>query len=1233
MLCPHCQAPNPDDSRFCENCGQPLERACPKCGQPVSPSAKFCRHCGQALAAAPASPLTPLDQYIPKELRAKLEAARATGEGVEGERRVVTMLFCDVKGSTAAAEKLDPEEWAEVMNGAFEHLIAPIYRYEGTLARLMGDAILAFFGAPIAHEDDPQRAVRAGLEIVAGIQTYRDQLKRERGLDLNVRVGLNTGLVVVGEVGSDLRVEYTAMGDAINLAARMEQTAQPGTVQITGEMHKLVAPLFDCEDLGGIEVKGKAGPVTAYRVLGLKAQPGRLRGIEGWETPLVGREREMAELLRVMAEVQQGHGRIVCLIGEAGLGKSRLIQELRGAWQATAALTVDPHLAVVPSWTESQGLSHDTTRPYGLFRQLFRHLSGATENDPSSLVLEKMEAALKGAPPEQHLRVARFFESLLSLAAPASETAPSSETMLEGEALKRELFSVALDTLRSWSRARPFVLVFDDLHWADSASIELLLHLFQLADEAPILFLCAFRPDRQSPAWRVKQTAERDYAHRYTELALHPLSAEEGQALVDRLPAMAELPVQLRQNILDRAEGNPLFVEEIARALIDNGVIIVREAGGWRAAAEVDPERIIIPTNLQALLLARLDRLEEETRRALQLASVIGRSFYVSVLKTVVGPQTDLGRCLLALQRADLIRETARQPELEYTFRHALTQEAAYNSILIKRRREFHRRVGEALETQLANQLEAFAGQLGRHFDLAGDERALKYYTLAGDAAYRLYANVEAVEHYSRALEIARRAGQADSLQHLYARRGRALELSARYREAVANYEEMESTAREGNDRPLELSALMLRTTIYASHNPEHDAARAQELSKQSLVLAHELNDGPAEARILWNLLLVCRATGQSGEALRHGEESLAIARRLNLREQMAFTLNDLIGVHWMSGDMRQAQAVQFEARDLWRELGNLPMLADNLARSTQIHLAAGDYAATIAASDEAYAISQSIGNVWGQSNSRIGVGLAYWDQGDYGRAITVQEEAIALGERVGHTIALTFIPAVLALVYGEVGNISRGFELANAGLAHVRARVPDWSSLPLITLAKLHLLNGNLPATGVTYREAVQNLVENNLRQVSYVWLLWLSLIEAELALAHGDHARALTLADKLIAEAHRAPYRPFIPEALYFKGKVLRAQGRIDPARQALDEARTEAGAMGSRRTLWPILMALHAIESDSKRASDLARQARQIVDDIADGLPGSARATFLDLPTVRAMPKSQAVNFANG
>jgi class 3 adenylate cyclase len=379
MDCPKCATQNPDGARFCFNCGNSLVLACRSCGTELPAGAKFCFSCGTPVAAEESpSPPEPVDQpvpeteptppdtaepsadvlqrYIPRGLMAKLEAARDSGL-MEGERKIVTILFCDVKGSTAAASTLDPEEWSEIINGAFEHMIEPIYRYEGTVARLMGDGLLAFFGAPIAHEDDPQRAVLAGLDILEAIGRYRQEIVRRWGLQFDVRVGINTGLVVVGAVGSDLRMEYTALGDAINLAARMEQTAEPGTIQVAEATYKLAAPLFDFEVVKGLQVKGKVEPIRAYRALGTKAEPGRLRGIDNLEAPLVGRQEQLEVLSMAVGELCQGAGQIISVMGEAGLGKSRLIAEERQILDADPILDARPwRLARARPWRHFSAL-------------------------------------------------------------------------------------------------------------------------------------------------------------------------------------------------------------------------------------------------------------------------------------------------------------------------------------------------------------------------------------------------------------------------------------------------------------------------------------------------------------------------------------------------------------------------------------------------------------------------------------------------------------------------------------------------------------------------------------------------------------------------------------------------------------------------------------------------------------------------------------------------------------
>jgi class 3 adenylate cyclase/tetratricopeptide (TPR) repeat protein len=663
-----------------------------------------------------------------------------------GERRVVTMLFCDVIGSTAAAEQLDPEEWTEIINGAFEHMIRPIYKYEGIVARLMGDGILAFFGAPITHEDDPQRAVLAGLDIAAAIKPYSEQIKKRHELDFNVRVGINTGLVVVGTVGSDLRMEYTALGDAINLAARMEQTAPPGTVQIAHDTYKLIKSSFEFEELGGIEVKGKSEPVPAFRVLRRKTVSRPTRGIEGLYAEMVGRDAELLALRSVVYNLKQGIGQVICVLGEAGLGKSRLVSEVYKIFKELPGIT--------GNWYETTSLSYETNQAYALIQRLIRRIGGIAYDDPLQVVREKLVSLMDSFAEEDRPRAKQLFEALFGL------ESDNRRPHMDGEAFKRELFEVMEIWWRVLFSERPTVLVFDDMHWGDSASIELLQQLLPLAGEIPLILFCALRSERQSPAWQIKTLADQEFQHRYTEVVLHPLSEAESNELLNRLLAIPELPDHLRASILEKAGGNPFFIEEVVRTLIERGAVVSEErtVNGkslryWRATTE--GANFPLPDNLQALLAARMDRLEETTRGTLQMAAVIGRSFYHRVLAAVDEVSLGLDKRLGTLLRLDMIREAARVPEVEYIFRNPLTQEAVYQTILLKRRREFHRRVGEAMEALYPDRLEGFFGLLAYHFTLAGERnKAIQYSRNASRQAVTLYAYEDAVQNLMAALDL-----------------------------------------------------------------------------------------------------------------------------------------------------------------------------------------------------------------------------------------------------------------------------------------------------------------------------------------------------------------------------------------------------------------------------------------------------------------------------------------------
>jgi class 3 adenylate cyclase/tetratricopeptide (TPR) repeat protein len=1136
--------------------------------------------------------------------RASLSPPSSTAPGPEAQRRIITMLFCDVQDSTSLAEQLDPEEWAEVMNSAFGYLIRPIYRYEGTVARLMGDAVLAFFGAPVAHEDDPQRAVRAGLEIIEGVQSFARRFRQQRGLDFAVRVGINTGLVVMGQIGFEGQVEYTAMGDAINVAARMEQTAEPGTVRISEHTYRLVAPLFDVEPLGKVGLRGKSEPVAAYRVLGLKSEPGRLRGIDGLETPLIGRREEMALLRKAVAGVRLGRGQIVSLVGEAGLGKSRLIDELRAEWSASADLL----------WRESRGLSYATSQPYAAFLDLVRHMCGVRESDSPDLVRERIgcNCLHDSTPPEECDRARRALEVLLGV--------ESDGGGLEGEAFKRELFQVMLGTWQRWAAVQPVVLVLDDLHWADPASAELLVHLFRLADRAGILFLCAFRPDRHSPAWRIKQAAEVDFPHRYTEIVLEPLTTEETSSLVDHLLTVADLPDQLRHLVLEKAEGNPFYVEEVVRSLVEAGVL-ARDASGTRWQMVMPVDKISIPESLQALLVARVDRLDEAARHVLQFASVAGRSFYHRVLQMVLERELDLDEQLRVLQRAGLIREAARVPEVEYAFRHALTQEAAYRSILHRRRREMHGRVAEVLESVFAERLDEFAPRLAHHFDQAWDARAVHYYLRAADAALRLYANHEAVAHYSRALELARRPGvEAPPWKRLYLGRGRALELASRYKDARDGYREAEELARAMGDRELELAVLVASATIHASPTPVHDVLTAQDLCDRALSLARELGDRESEARVLWNLLLLHERSGRAQQALVYGERSLAVARELGLREQLAYTLHDLAQVYLDVGQVERGRAVLLEARGLWQEMDNRPMLADSLTTHTLFGAFTGEYEQAIRFSDEAFAISQAIDNRWGQAYSRMYVGLAYHARGEMGRARDVMQECIRLAEEAGFVAPLLVTRCDLALVYGDLGAVDEGLDLVRLALTAPSVHMNLWWNWAFIRMAELYLLKGDLAGSA-----AILTQVQRDLGEERALFTPLIMTFEPKLALAQGDYARAEALAGRY-STLEAWGLHAFVPDMLCYLGRALLAQGRNDAARSVLLTARQKADALGARRLLWPILAGLAeamARGGDAESAADLRSEAVAVVDFIAEHTGSTElRASFLAQPRVRGL-----------
>ena len=599
-------------------------RTCPRCDASVTPEAKFCANCGLALAEA-----SPDDAAIhsrvaaaaPTPLIAKMRAARITGE-----RKPVTAVFADVVGSTTLAEQMDPEDWTAMINEAFDLMSRAVFRYEGTIAQLQGDAMLAFFGAPIAHEDDPERAILAALDMLAATEEFATELKASSGVDFRIRAGINSGPVMVGNVGSDLRFEYTALGDAVNVAARMQTAAQPGTILITEMTRRLTGDTFDLEDLGEIDVKGKAEPIHVFRVLGRKAAPARRRGLEsvGLDSPMVGRAEQLQRLISLLDIIAAGRGRAAFVIGEPGIGKSRLLTELKQAALAPPSTT---------RWFEGHCVSYGRGLPYHLLIDLLRSILGfsfaATEAEARSALDAALVEILGGDQTEAD-DTAPYLADLLGLPLRPGEGIPTQSP----DTLQGRYIAATHRLLRGLAARGPVVVVCEDLHWADPSSIDVARQIMPLAAQLPILFVAALRAETESPGWALIGHARTIFGEALTEIRLEPLTESDSRSLVGNLLEIESLPDRVRDLILARSEGNPFFVEEVVRMLIERGMI-VQQGSRWVATAEV--ASVEIPETIHGLLLARIDQLPDDAKRSLRVAAVIGRQFPVRVLERVIG--------------------------------------------------------------------------------------------------------------------------------------------------------------------------------------------------------------------------------------------------------------------------------------------------------------------------------------------------------------------------------------------------------------------------------------------------------------------------------------------------------------------------------------------------------------------------------------------------------------------
>jgi len=1070
------------------------------------------------------------------------------------EYRLVTILFADVVGSTALTEQIEAETARLIFDRCLRTMSQVIDEFGGTVARLMGDGLLAFFGAPTAHEDDPERAALAALQIHRSIERYGGELD----MPLQVRIGVNTGRVVMGEVGGNELSEYTAMGQPINLAARLQSSAEPGSTLVGDTTCRLINHLFETETVGPLQLKGFDEKVIAHRLIKLRERTEPGRGIPGISTPLIGREKERQQLETLLTELQAGRGAIASLIGEPGVGKSRLLHEIRSSASGTPL-----------KWAEGRASSYTYDQPFSVIRDLLSELLELNPQDTPAILDLKLERELSPLFGERLGEIWPMLATLIGAPIP-----PAHADRLEGlepDALKRGMISAFCDLAEALANHQPMVMAFDDLHWADPSSLELLRSLFLATERSPLLIILLFRPDRESHIWELKAHAERDFGHRYTELSLDPLTESETRELVTQILDNPDLPQPLLQFLRERSEGNPFFIEELVQDLIESGALARRD-GTWQLVYDI--KQVQVPETLQEVVQARLDRLPQADRQILQAASVIGRRFSSRLLEAISPQDGNLSAHLLTLQRADLIRERARLPEPIYAFRQSVVQEVIYHQLLGDQRCELHLRVAQALEQDFADRLEENAAVIASHYELADEnKKALQFHRLAGDEAFRVNANREAIGHYSRAVELASSGTQdLDDISHLYFSLGRAFELTANYDQAIQTYADLRSLAESRSDEHLALQARLAQTTLRVTPTPLFDPVGGKSEAEQALQLARELNDPQAEAKMLWNLCLLGRFTGQDEEAITYGEESLAIAEANNLEEQIGFTLTDLFWSYLAKESTDKARQAILRAYEIWQHRENLPMMTDCLSGRAFLHFLCCEFDQAIEVSDQAWSLSERIDNLWGKSYSRLYVGMVHLERGDIKLALETMHTSLELSRQAGFVVPGVVLPALEALTYANLGRYEKALELVGGALTD---QYPGLTT-PFVyqTKAQILAMAGELDQARIMLDE--QGSKRHGIGTLYLI--LPLELTRIVLADAGDEPEHVLELAEVLTRDLDTHHLQVLRPQLEYYRTRALLLLDRPDEALDSISHGIDLATTCGARWSAWQ----LHGLRS---------------------------------------------------
>ena len=1096
MNCLLCQHDNPAGVKFCGECGARLESACTACGAANSPGNKFCGQCGASLVQAmPSWKLASTEIYTPKHLAEKILTSKSA---LEGERKQVTVLFADMKGSMELLADRDPEEARKLLDPVIEHMMEAVHRYEGTVSNLMGDGIMALFGAPLSHEDHAVRACYAALRMQESVNRYADGVRRTEGVPIQIRVGLNSGEVVVGAIGNDLKMDYTAIGQTVHLASRMEQLATPGTVLLTPDALRLAEGYVQVKPLGPVSVKGLTQPVEVFEVTGVGAARSRLqaaaaRGL----TRFVGRDGETEQLRKALEQARSDHGHVVGVVGEPGLGKSRLFFEFTHSHRTQGWLIL-----------ESGSVSYGKATPYLPVIDLIKAYFKIQDRDDHREIREKVTGKLLSLDKSLESTLPAF---LALLDVPIDD--PMWQALDPPQRRQRTLGAVKRLLLRE-SQVQPLILRFEDLHWIDSETQAVLESLVESLPTSRLLLLVNYRPEYQH-GW-----ANKTY---YTQLRLDPLPPESAGEILNSVLGNDHGLQSLKPLLIERTEGNPFFLEESIRTLVETKVL-VGERGNYHLEKKVESTQV--PATVQAVLAARIDRLPPQEKQLLQSAAVIGKDVPFSLLQAITElSDEELRRGLAHLQAAEFLYETSLFPDLEYTFKHGLTHEVAYGSLLHERQRALHARIVDAIETLYSNRLIEQVERLAHH--AARGEvwaKALTYLRQAGAKADARSALREAASYFEQALT---------ALAHL------------------------------PDDREMREQAIDLHFNLRISLAALGERERVLEHLRAAETLANALGDERRLARVNAYIARELSAQGEHEQAVTACERAIAMARTLDdYGLEVVATLSRgwayyCLGNYPKVVEVLGHNLVPLDNPVVRERFGNIGLPFATSRSALALALAErGEFIEAVARCTEAIHIAEAVGHPFSVAMEYQRMGLLQLRRGDFHQTTFTLEHALEVCQGVESPLLTYVVTSALAYAYARSGRSTEAIPLLEEAVERPAVTgMLEGKSLRTISLTEAYLRAGREADARAAAQRALGLARQHKERGHEAYTLRLLGEIATredslDIGKAENHYCQALALAEEL-------GMRPLIAHCHVGLGKLYRRIGKQQQAKEDLTTA----------------------------------------------------------------------------